>query len=132
MGKIIVPLVALALSAAVALGEEPSECPTCGKTVSPPEKKPVKPPPPAKAPVKPFGHVMVKHHVRVTAQNGTAYRYIAKDVILVCVPGRVRLNTPEYMQRMALTKAQITLEHGPTIPIKGSHPIKGYFWITPI
>jgi hypothetical protein len=67
------------------------------------------------ATVKPFNFRKVKSQTR-----------IAQDFIVVKVPASVKLNSPDYQQRMNATKVKIQAAHG-SIPIKVSHPsMKGY------
>ena len=62
---------------------------------------------------------------RVVANRQTN-KYIPKDVIVVTVPGNVKLRSLEYEQRMKETKEKINIEYGP-LPVKVRHPsIKGY------
>ena len=74
---------------------------------------------------KPFRYQKVKHSERIVTNRQTN-KYVTKDIIVVTVPGSVKLKSADYEQRMNVTKEKISVEYGP-IPVKVRHPsVKGY------
>ena len=73
---------------------------------------------------RPFGYYHKKGPCRISVKNGNPI--YTESVIIVTVPGRVRLCTPEYRECMALTLPIIASEPGAGRRILVSHPkIKG-------
>ena len=73
--------------------------------------------------VSPFEYRKEKKHFRFILQDGQQYE--TWNVIIVNIPGRVKLNSQEFNQRMVATVSQIRTEYWPWMPIYISHPIKG-------
>jgi|GEM_PF-7111845 len=73
--------------------------------------------------IRPFEYRKEKKHFRFILPEGQAYE--TWNVIVVSIPGRVKLDSQEFNQRMPVTVAIIREEYWTWMPIYISHPIKG-------
>ena len=79
--------------------------------------------------VKPFDYRKDKKHYRFVFPGGQEYE--TWNVIIVSIPGRVKLTSQEFNERISVTVANIRTEYWPWIPIYINHPIKGLILYEP-